>query len=190
MIITARKILDMNRKYNFIQNLSEREMNPEGIGFDIRVKEVYKLCDDGFLGVNDRKSPKLEKVADIDNNDESITLSPGEYVLIKTIEKVNIPSEKIFIEELNQSLYIMLDVYPRSTLQRCGVYFKGTKTDPGYYGELTFGLKNESNVNFKLELGARIANIVFKTAIGEISRPYEGQWKGGRVGTEGLEKQK
>ena len=109
---------------------------------------------------------------------------------MKTIEKVNVPSEKIVIEEEEEPAYLMLDVYPRSTLQRCGVYFMGTKTDPGYYGELTFALVNVGNTPFELELGARIANLVFKQVKGDIHRPYEGQWRGGRVGTDGFEKQK
>jgi len=84
----------------------------------------------------------------------------------------------------------MLDVYPRSTLQRCGIYFMGTKIDPGYYGELTFALANVGGSTFELELGARIANLVFKQVKGDIYRSYEGPWKGGRVGTKGFEKQK
>ncbi|RLC76997.1 MAG: hypothetical protein DRI61_12310 [Chloroflexi bacterium] len=190
MIISAKKVIELNKKYNLIENLSERELTPEGVGIDIRVGEVYKIEGEGYLGVIERKTPEVRKIADIRQGDEKIVLSPGEFVLVKTIEKVNIPGEKIVIEEGEEPAYLMLDVYPRSTLQRCGIYFMGTKTDPGYSGELTFALVNIGNSSFILELGARIANLVFKQVKGEICKPYEGQWKGGRVGTEGLEKQK
>ena len=190
MIISAKKVLELNKKYKLIENLSKRELNPEGVGLDIRVGEVYKIEGKGYLGVDIRKTPEVRKIADIRQGDKRVVLSPGEFVLVKTIEKVNVPSTKIVIEEDEDPIYLMLDVYPRSTLQRCGIYFMGTKSDPGYYGELTFGLVNIGNAPFELELGARIANLVFKVVKGDICRPYDGQWKGGRVGTEGFEKQK
>lgn len=189
MIVSSRKILELNEKHNLIENLSSRELeNPEGVGFDLRAGEVYKLEGEGFLGVTERKSPEIVKVADIKTGDKELVLKPGDYVLVKTMEKVNVPGEKISIDG-EKERHLMIDVYPRSTLQRCGIYFRGTKTDPGYFGELTFALANLSSCNFKLELGARFANIVFKQVIGDLSRAYEGQWKGGRVATSEKEKQ-
>jgi len=190
MVISAKRIIQLNKKYNLIENLAGRELkNPEGIGIDIRIGEVYKLKGEGYLGVHERKTPDIQKIADINKGDKDVVLNPGDFVLVKTIEKVNIPAEKIVIEKGKNPAFLMLDVYPRSTLQRCGIYFKGTKTDPGYHGELTFALLNVGNFPFKLELGARIANLVFNQVIGDISRAYEGQWKGGRVTTKGFEKQ-
>lgn len=116
-------------------------------------------------------------------------LKPNDYVLIKTIEKINHLAEKLFIEEGQPPAHIMIDVYPRSTLQRCGILLISTKSDPGYSGEMTFGLKNLSSLDFKLELGARIANLVFSTATGDLIREYGGQWQGGRVTTDDFEKQ-
>jgi len=41
---------------DFVENLSERELNnPEGAGFDIRVREIFKVKSDGFLGIETRK---------------------------------------------------------------------------------------------------------------------------------------
>ena len=65
----------------------------------------------------------------------------------------------------------------------------GTKTDPGYNGELTFAMANLGGSKFEMDLGARVANIVFMQVIGDLHRAYEGQWKGGRVATGVLEKQ-
>jgi hypothetical protein len=41
MIISAKRILELNSEYHFIENLDKRELNPEGVGFDIRVGEIY-----------------------------------------------------------------------------------------------------------------------------------------------------
>lgn len=190
MSITNGKVLELNKKHKLIENLSEREaINPEGVGFDVRAGEVYKLKGSGFLGVEDRKTPETVKIADIKNGDKEVILKPNDYVLVKTIEKVNLPAEKIVIEEGKEPAYLMLDAYPRSTLQRSGIYFMGTKTDPGYSGELTFALANLGNMEFRLELGARFANLMFVQVAGVIHRAYEGQWKGGRVSNTGKEKQ-
>jgi dUTP pyrophosphatase len=190
MIISTLKVLELNKKHNLIENLDEREIqNPEGVGIDIRAGKVYQIIGEGFLGVTDRKSSDTEKIADIEKGDKEIIMKPGDYVLVKTIEKFNVPAEKIEIESGTNPMYLSLHVYPRSTLQRCGIYLMATKTDPGYTGELTFALANLGNKPFRMELGARFANIVFMQVVGEIQRAYEGQWKGGRVSTGGVEKQ-
>lgn len=188
MIIATKKILELNEKYKLLENLDEREANPEGTGFDLRVGEVYRLVGEGFLGRTDRKTPDIEKIADIKKGDKEVILKPHDYILAKTMEKVNLPGDKISIDG-GEPTYLMLDVYPRSTLQRSGIYFMGTKTDPGYYGELTFALTNLSNSPFRLELGARIANVIFHQVTGDIFRAYDGQWKGGRVSADAKEKQ-
>jgi deoxycytidine triphosphate deaminase len=182
MIISNKKILELNKKYKIIENLSERELEqPEGVGIDVRIGEAYKLEGEGFLGVNERKAPEAKKIADIKNGDKEIILKPGDLIVGKTIEKINLPAKKIVIDKNEKPRFIMLDIYPRGTLPHCGIDFLLIKGDPGYSGQLTFTLVNVGNCNFRLELGARIANLIFHSVTGEIHRAYEGQWKGGRV---------
>ena len=189
MIIAPKILLELNKRYKLIENLSEREANPEGVGIDVRAGEIYRLRGEGFLGVVERKTPELDLVADIKRGDKEFVLKPGDFILVKTMEKVNLPAEKITVEEGTPPVLIMQDVRPRSTLQRCGVQFMGTKTDPGYSGELVYALKNVSESPFRLELGARFANIIFYTVLGDLYRSYDGQWKGGRAATPGVERQ-
>ena len=189
MIVTAKKILELNKEHNLIENLSEREVNnPEGFGFDLRLGEIYTINGDGYLGISDRYSPKAELAARAGETD-SFVLKPGQYVLVKTIESVNCPDKKIDLGRACGEVFLMPDIYPRSTLQRCGVFLKATKTDAGYKGPLTFAMTNIGSGDFKIELGARFVNVVFKTVHGELQRGYEGQWNGGRVDTRGTEKQ-
>lgn len=178
------------QKLGLIENLSKREIeNPEGVGIDVRVGEVYRMKGDCFLEGEQgkRKMPEVEKIADI--NDEStprkIKMKPGEYFLVTTMESVNIPGEKIVTHKGGEPIYIMQDVRPRSTLQRCGIIFIGTKTDPGYHGKLTYAIYNAGGLNFSFELGARFANLIFMEVRGEIARSYEGQHQGGRVSSDG-----
>jgi deoxycytidine triphosphate deaminase len=192
------KVLELNdflinhNKRPLIANLCDRELNnPEGCGFDMRVGEVYELSGKGFLGVSERETPNDEKIADVvaDGN-KTITMKPGEYFLVKTMEEVSSPMEKLLLEEGMPLRYLMPVVFPRTTLQNSGIALLATKTDPGYYGSLRFGLTNLRNEEFSFELGARMFNIVFEPVIGEIGRGYEGQWQGGkRAGTNGIETQ-
>jgi deoxycytidine triphosphate deaminase len=159
--------IDIVKNLGLIENLCERELkNPEGAGFDVRVDEVFKIKNYGFLGLEERKTPDIEPVADSKNKE--YYLKPGEYVLIKTMERLNLPENIVAL------------TFPRSTLQRCGILLLATQTSPGYKGELVFGLKNLSEENFKLELGSRIAHVMFFEVKGETSQ-YKGQWQGGRV---------
>jgi deoxycytidine triphosphate deaminase len=176
MILGIDELIKLVKERGLVKNLSERELkNPEGTGFDIRIGEIYRLKDEGFLGIEERRTPDVELIAKY-GKDKGYVLKPNEFVLIKTMEKLNVP----------ENLAVL--IFPRSTLYRCGVQFLCTKTDPGYFGKLVFGLKNLANKNFKIELGSRIANIVFLEIKGK-TVPYRGQWKGGRVTAKKKEKQ-
>ena len=170
------QLLKLVRENNLMENLSSRELeNPEGTGFDLRVGEVYELGDEGFLGVEERKTSKVKLVAQY-GKEKDYLLKKGDYVLFRTIEKINLP------------LYLSALPFPRSTLFRSGVLFLGTQISPGYQGKLIFGLKNLGNYDFRFQLGARLAHILFYRVEGE-SSPYRGQWQGGRVAAEKREKQ-
>ena len=179
MILSALKVLELG----LIENLCERESeNPEGVGLDLRVGSAYQLIGDGYLGITDRRFPKDELIGQYDpKKSKIITMKPGDYILVRTIESVKIPKEKTIIEEGLPPRYVMPHVYPRKSLQTYGISFYATKTDPGYSGPLVFGIKNNRNENFSFELGARMFNIVFHQVTGEINRPYSGQHQGGRV---------
>jgi len=67
MILGVKKLLELVKKKKLVENLSERELkNPEGAGFDIRIGELYQLKGQGFLGIEERKTPKIKLVAKYD----------------------------------------------------------------------------------------------------------------------------
>lgn len=189
MILSAKKVLELSRKHKLIEGLSDREaQNPEGVGLDLRAGEAYSIKGEGFLGVTERRTPDETMIASISGKRE-LLIMPGEYVLIKTIERVNLPGEKIVLERGKAPSLVMIKVHPRSTLHRSGVYFMATKVDPGYSGQLTFALANLGKSPFRMEMGARFANITFEQVLGDLSRAYSGQWQGGRVSARKKEKQ-
>lgn len=181
MILGIKKLHQLVGEINLIENLCGREMNnPEGAGFDLRLGEVYELEGDGFLGVEERDTPKINLIAKhqegLSEAENFFVFAPGKYYLVKTMEKVNLPTNLSGI------------IFPRTTLFRSGLALFNGLVQPGYSGELTFGICNLGNSNIKVSFGARVVHITFHEVLGE-GNQYRGQWQGGRVATEGKEKQ-
>lgn len=98
----------------------------------------------------------------------TITIKPGDFYLVKTIESVNMPQD------------LTASITPRSTTYRSGLFIRTGNVPPGYCGGLTFGLSNEGPVTVEIELGARFVHIQFNEVRGG-GNMYRGQWQGGRV---------
>ncbi len=178
MILGPRELLKLVKTKKLVEGLSKRELeNPEGAGFDLRLGEVFKISGKAFLGENHRSTPGVELVKKYEKGkNRSIAIKPGDFYLVKTIEKINLP--------LNLSAVII----PRTTTFRSGIFIRTGPVQPGYQGELTFGLKNEGPVTVEIEMGARFVHVIFHEIKGGGSK-YRGQWQGGRVTTKKREKQ-
>ncbi|OGF22995.1 hypothetical protein A2Y83_00575 [Candidatus Falkowbacteria bacterium RBG_13_39_14] len=181
MILGINKLHNLVKEINLVENLCERELNnPEGAGFDLRLGEVYELEGDGFLGVEERDTPKIKLAAknepEKDESENYFIFEPGKYYLIKTLEKVNLPVTLSGI------------IFPRTTMFRSGLGLFNGIVQPGYSGELTFGVCNLGKSNIKISFGARVVHITFHEVLGE-GNQYRGQWQGGRVATNGKEAQ-
>ena len=173
-------LLTLVREKKLIENLSERDLtNSEGTGFDLRAGELYELLGPGYLGVDIRETSPTgkEPIAKYDEHlTHKVVIPSGSSYLVRTIEIVNLPED------------LLARIKPRTTLFRSGVSLETGWVNPGYKGELTFSLFNFGPFDFTLEMGARIAHIVFEPIEGR-TQAYRGQWQGGRVSTEGEEKQ-
>lgn len=137
--------------------------NVQGAGVDLRLGNVYRIKTGAKLLAEGRVLPEVEKL-----EDSILTVKPGEYLLAETAEKINTPADMLAL------------VLPRTTLFRSGVSLRTGVIDPGYKGTLTFGLKNESDQDFVLEKGARVAQMIFIRVDGG-TRPYDGVYQGGKV---------
>jgi len=181
MILGIRTLHELVKKDNLVENLCDREKNsPEGAGFDLRLGEIYEIEGEGFLGIEERDTPNIKLLGSFNeekNEKENYFIfNPGKYYLIKTIEKVNLPTHLSGI------------IFPRTTLFRSGLGLFNGLVQPGYSGELTFGICNFGNSDIKISFGARVVHITFQQVLGA-GNQYKGQWQGGRVSTEGSEKQ-
>lgn len=172
------------KKQGLIKNLGKRELkNPEGVGVDLRLGSVHKIIKGGaFIEMDGvelgrRKGVETKIVAEfVEGKIVEVTIKPGEYYLVQTYEEINTPDD------------LMPIVHPRTSLFRSGLLLLNSKTDPGYSGKLTMGLTNLSPFPVKLQLGARICNIIFHKIEGK-SVKYRGQHQGGRISPKKAERQ-
>jgi len=178
MILGVNELLKLVKERNLVENLSERELkNPEGAGFDFRIGEIYEISGKGFLGKDERETPKTKLLAKFNPKKKtSFVFKPGRYYLMKTIEKVNTPEN------------ILILFKPRTTIFRSGLMIFTGNVSPGYKGELIFGIVNLGQCEIKIELGARVVHAMFFEVKGKTNL-YRGQWQGGRVATKKREKQ-
>ncbi len=179
MIIGPKKLLQLVKKIKLVEDLSERELtNPEGAGFDLRLGEVYTISGSAFLGETHRETPNIKLVKKFKEKSKrnTITIKPGEFYLVTTIESVHLPID------------IVATFIPRTTTFRSGLFLRTGVAQPSYQGKLTFGLKNEGPVAVTMELGCRFVHVRFEWVDGGGSR-YRGQWQGGRITTSKREKQ-
>ncbi|NIO44869.1 MAG: hypothetical protein GTN36_04950 [Candidatus Aenigmarchaeota archaeon] len=170
MILGIDKVLELIKTKNLVEGLDQEHLNFEGCGIDIRIGELYEMVEDeGFLHIETRKTPNFKLIAEYDKEKPiKIKLKPGKVYSATTIEKINTP-EDLF------GWFI-----PRSTLYKCGIVVQGIRTDPGYKGKFSFIMINTSNKDFEIQMGARIANMVFHKVEGKANL-YKGQWQGGRA---------
>jgi deoxycytidine triphosphate deaminase len=178
MILGPKLLLELVKEKNLVEGLAQRELTtPEGAGFDLRLGEVYKISGNAFLGVTERETPQVALVVAYEEGKKNtITIKPGEYYLVSTIEKLNTP------------LDITVNFKPRTTTFRSGLNLRTGNVAPGYKGKLTFGIKNEGPVEVVMEMGCRFVHAQFEWVDGGGTQ-YKGQWQGGRVTTQKRETQ-
>ena len=187
MVLGVDEILKRVKKEKLIDNLGKRDLkNPEGVGIDLRLGSVHKIVKggafieaDGAISLGKRKGVETKLVAEFLEEREiqkEIVVKPGQYYLVQTVEEINTP------------LDLMPLVHTRTSLFRAGLLLLNSKTDPGYKGKLTMGLTNLSPFAVKLQMGARICNIVFHKITGKTVK-YRGQHQGGRVSPHKEERQ-
>lgn len=175
MILSHEKLVGLVKENKLIENMPDSELAKEGgVAFDLRMGEIYKFAGDGFLGVNERKTPDTKLLARYEEGKSlKVVLEPDKYYIVRTIEKVNLP------------LDLASTIIPRSTLYRSGVLLLGGLVDPGWSGEMTLGIINKSGKPFTIELGARIANILFHK-VERKTKEYKGAYNGGYMGANNL----
>lgn len=97
---------------------------------------------------------------------DSFIIRPGEFVLATTMEYINVPrSAAAFVQG-------------RSSIGRIGLSVQNAGyVDPGFCGNITLELKNDSPNCIRLLTGYPVAQLVYFD-VTECSEPYRGKYQG------------
>ena len=134
-------------------------------GIDLRVERVQRLTSPALLGAADavREPAAREDVAP--DADGWWVLGQGPYV-IGYAERVNLPVD------------LMALARPRSTLLRSGVAIHTAVWDAGYSGRGEGLLAVLNPRGYRLQRGARVAQLVFFRLSSATGEPYRGRYQG------------
>lgn len=98
--------------------------------------------------------------------DDRVTIQPCSFLLATTQEFLNIPND------------VTCFVEGRSSIGRMGLFVQNAGwVDPGFRGEITLELFNASKVPIQLEVGRRIAQLVFVKMSDPCRAPYQGKYQ-------------
>jgi dUTP pyrophosphatase len=134
-------------------------------GFDLRLESVKRFAGAGTIGIDnaDRVLPQLE---DVEPDTEGwLTLEPGAYH-ITYAETVSLPKDLMALGR------------PRSSLGRSGISLHTAVWDAGYTGRSTSLMVVYNPCGFRVQLGARVAQLVLiqLTTADEVG--YQGIYQG------------
>jgi deoxycytidine triphosphate deaminase len=157
-----------------IERVSDEQFLEGHAGIDLRLGAVYKLEKNsrtilGPDGERDTTAAKPEIVLAYPTNPLGTPfVLRNDFVLMETVERVNLPKNVIGF------------IWPRATLSTLGIYISGTVVHPGYSGGLIVGVRNLGPGELLIKLGSPFVNITFFNVEGEAD-PYSSGDKVQRV---------
>jgi len=133
---------------------------------DLRLGTSFRVFHNHRITAIDLADPprNLTEHVEVDD-DESFVIHPGEFVLGRTQERVELPDD------------IVARIEGKSSLGRLGLIVHATAgfVDPGFKGTLTLEITNLTRVPIKLYPGLLIAQLSFMTLDAPAERPYGSQ---------------
>ena len=145
----------------------EQQLQPNG--FDLSLLEVNALASPGSIGAE----PGQRELSDLESlhfgADGWLRLSPGPYLIT-------------FNEIINLPLDVMALGRPRSSLLRSGVSVHTAVWDAGYRGRSQSLLVVHQPGGYRLQMGARLMQLVFFQLSSAVSQGYQGRFQNENIG--------
>lgn len=148
---------------NVIENAERGQVNPASI--NLRLGDTFAkpiAPKGGYLILGEKIEYHIKRITPGDK----MVISPGEFLLATTLEKVNMPDAMAAF------------VQGRSSIGRIGLTVQNAGfVDPGFTGHITLELVNEAEYSIVLPVGYPVAQLVFfDTSF--VSAPYHGKYNG------------
>jgi dCTP deaminase len=145
-----------------IEPLSKDTIRENGV--DLRLAcEVTRLIKHDSMPL-DIQSPKNDDFYSKETNLRDFVISPGEKVLVSTVEKVTLPN------------HLMAFCQLRSTFARAGISIPPTVADAGFSGNLTIQLSG-SLFPVKIPVKTRFLHLIFGELRTPLTKGYNGKYQ-------------
>lgn len=169
MALSSNEILERIRNGNivFAPGIDRFQIQQHAIdlrlGFTFLIPKSWELTTEGRVAVETdhldlSKSNKRFTLVEIKEG-QVFDILPGEYVAVKTLEKIKLPED------------LMAILYPRSSVNRRGLSVDLTGiVDAGYEGHLIIPVRNNTPFQvIRLYPGERFCQLVFEDVKGSVS---------------------
>ncbi|RLG14052.1 MAG: hypothetical protein DRN66_02950 [Candidatus Nanohalarchaeota archaeon] len=148
------------------EEIDDIQFTPNGL--DVTVKNIYKFSNQpGLIDFDNTKRNLPETVKLNPDEKEEYNLTPGVY-LAELREYIKLPKN------------IIANIYPRSTLCRCGATTQSGAWDAGYFGSGAIQLIVNNPAGIIVAKKARIAQMIFIEMTDEAHEEYNGAYQGGK----------
>jgi dCTP deaminase len=130
---------------------------------DLRLGDSFRVFHNHRTSAIDLRDPPQNLTEEVKvEPDEPFVIHPGEFVLGRTLEWVELPDD------------IVARIEGKSSLGRLGLIVHATAgfCDPGWKGTLTLELANLTRIPIRLYAGLLIAQLSFMTLDAPALRPY------------------
>jgi len=130
---------------------------------DLRLGDSFRVFHNHRAAAIDLREPPTNLTEEVVTRDgEAFVIHPGEFVLGRTLEYVELPDD------------VVARIEGRSSLGRLGLIVHATAgfVDPGFKGTLTLEIANLTRIPIKLYAGGPIAQLSFMALDAPAERPY------------------
>ena len=162
-ILSDREILELLRgRERMITNFVSLEDQIQPSGFDLTLRSAAVFSGQGTLGKSGERT--LSALQGVKPRGSHLELGEGSY-LVRYNEHVSLP------------LDVAALVLPRSSLMRMGVTLHTAVWDPGYRGRGVGLLAVHNTDGVRIEIGSRIAQMIFMVTSRKPARRYGGTYQ-------------
>ena len=130
---------------------------------DLRLGDSFRVFHNHRAAAIDLREPPTNLTEEVTvSGGEAFVIHPGEFVLGRTLERVELPDD------------IVARIEGKSSIGRLGLIVHATAgfVDPGFKGSLTLEITNLTRIPIKLWPGLPIAQLSFMTLDQPAERPY------------------
>jgi len=147
------KVYEMN-KFNvesvpLIEPFNEKQL--EGCAYDVKITNKITRFKNEFKKISLESKSEISACYEEIDITMGYDLRPGEYILVKLQEVINMPND------------LAAHIRPRTSLNKIGIILSSQNINPSYCGALSLGVYNASPYVVEIKPNLPIGQVVFET---------------------------